>query len=99
MEVSNQNIENWMHEFWASTLRTCVRNFEIIDHEALHYNDVIMGAIAFQTTSLTIVYSTVYSGADQRKHQRSASLAFVRRIHREPVFLIDDVIMNTFNKS
>ena len=44
----------------------------------LHYNDVIMGAIASQITSLTIVYSTVYSDADQRKHQSSASLAFVR---------------------
>ena len=36
-----------------------------------------MGPIASQITSLTIVYSTVYSGADQRKHQSSASLAFV----------------------
>ena len=36
-----------------------------------------MGAMASQITSLTIVYSTVYSDADQRKHQRSASLAFV----------------------
>ena len=43
----------------------------------LHYTDVIMGAIASQITSLTIVYSTVYSDADQRKHQSSASLAFV----------------------
>ena len=42
-----------------------------------HYSDVIMGAIASQITSLTIVYSTVYSGADQRKHQSSPSLAFV----------------------
>ena len=41
-----------------------------------------MGAIASQITSLTIVYSTVYSDADQRKHQSSASLAFVRGIHR-----------------
>ena len=49
----------------------------------IHYNDVIMGAIASQITSLTIVYSTVYSDADQRKHQSSASLAFVRVIHRE----------------
>ena len=49
------------------------------------YNDVIMDAIASQITSLTIVYSTVYSGADQRKHERSASLAFVRGIHRGPV--------------
>ena len=50
-----------------------------------HYDDVIMGAMASQITSLTIVYSTVYSGADQRKHQSSASLAFVRGIHRGPV--------------
>ena len=74
---------------------------------AHHYNDVIMGAIAFQITSLTIVYSTVYSGADQRKHQSSASLAFVRAVHRWPVnsphkgpvtqkmFPFGDVIMNT----
>ena len=70
-----------------------------------HYNDVIMGAMASQITSLTIVYSTVYSGVDQRKHQRPASLAFVRGIHRWPVnsprkgpvtrkmFAFDDVIM------
>ena len=47
-----------------------------------HYSDVIMGTMASQITSLTIVYSTIYSGADQRKHQSSASLAFVRGIHR-----------------
>ena len=51
----------------------------------IHYGDVIMGAIASQITSLTIVYSTFYSDADQRKHQSSASLAFVRGIHRGPV--------------
>ena len=38
-----------------------------------------------QITSLTIVYSTIYSDADQRKHQSSASLASVRGIHRGPV--------------
>ena len=71
----------------------------------LHNSDVIMGAIASRVTSLTIVYSTVYSGADQRKHQSSASLAFVWGIHRWPVnsphkwpvtrkmFPFDDVIM------
>ena len=48
-----------------------------------HYIDVIMGATASQNTSPTIVYSTVYSGADQRKHQSSASLAFVWGIHRD----------------
>ena len=46
-----------------------------------HYIAVIMGAMASQITSLTIVCSIVYSDADQRKHQSSASLAFVRRIH------------------
>ena len=45
--------------------------------EISHHTDVIMDAIASQITSLTIVYSTDYSDADQRKHQSSASLAFV----------------------
>ena len=66
-----------------------------------------MGAMASQITSLTIVYSTVYSGADQREHQSSASLAFVWGIHRGPVnsrhkgpvtrkmIPFDDVIMRT----
>ena len=70
-----------------------------------HYGDVIMGAIVYQITSLTIVYSTVYPDADQRKHQSSASLAFVWGNHRGPVnsphkwlvtrkmFPFDDVIM------
>ena len=63
--------------------------------------------IASQITSLTIVYSAVYSSADQRKHQSSASLAFVRGIHRGPLnpphtwpvkrktLPFDDVIMVT----
>ena len=70
----------------------------------LHYCDVTMGAIASQITSLTIVYSTVYSDADQRKHQSSASLAFYAgnspvpgSPHKRPVtrkmFSFDDVIM------
>ena len=70
-----------------------------------HYNDVIMGMMASQITTLTIVYSTVYSGAYERKHQSYASLAFVWGIHRGPVnsshkwpvtrkmFPFDDVIM------
>ena len=41
-----------------------------------------MGEMASQIASLAIVYSTIYSGADQRKHQPSASLAFVREIRR-----------------
>ena len=71
----------------------------------VHYNDVIMGTMASHVTSLTIVYTTVNSGADQRKHQSSASLAFVWGIHWWPVnsphkgpvtrkmFPFDDVIM------
>ena len=65
-----------------------------------------MGAMASQITSLTIVYSTIYSGADQKNYQSSASLAFVRGIHRWPVILhkmasngkmfpFDDVIMKS----
>ena len=50
-----------------------------------HYNDVIKSAMASQITSVSIVYSTVCYGADQRKHQSSASLSFVRGIHRWPV--------------
>ena len=65
----------------------------------LHYTDVIMGAIASRITSITIFYSTVYSDADQRKHQSSASLALVNSPHKWPVtqkvFLFDDVIMRT----
>ena len=48
-----------------------------------HYADVIMIEMASQITSLTVVYSIVNSGADQSKHQSSASLAFVRGIHRD----------------
>ena len=77
----------------------------------MHYGDVRMGTIASQITSLTIVYSTVYSDADQRKHQSSASLAFVWGIHQGPVnsphkwpvtrklFPFDDVIMGTRRES
>ena len=78
------------------------------NHEAItyYYTDVIMSAMASQITNRTTSCSTVYSGADQRKHQSSASLAFMRGIHRWPVksphkgpvtrktFLFDDVIMH-----
>ena len=78
-------------------------------HGECHYSDVIMGAMASQITSLAIVYSTVYSDADQTKHQSSASLAFVRGIHRWPVnsphkepvarkiFPLDEVIIHCWN--
>ena len=50
-----------------------------------HCNDAIMSARASQIVSLTIVYSTVYLGADKKRHQSSSSLALVRGIHRWPV--------------
>ena len=85
-----------------------IMDYDIITQQSktwIHYNDAIMSAIASQITSFTNVYSTVHSCADQRKHQSSASLAFVRGIHRRPVnsphkwlvtrkiFPFDDVIM------
>ena len=48
-----------------------------------HYIDVIMTTVASQITSLTIIYSTVQSDTDQKKHQSSTSLAFVWGIHRD----------------
>ena len=50
--------------------------------DSLHYSDVIMNTMASQITRPTIVYSTIYSGADQRKHQKSKSLSYARGIHR-----------------
>ena len=51
----------------------------------IHYSDVIVSSMASQIASISIVYSTVCSGANQTKHQSSASLAFVRGIHRRTV--------------
>ena len=75
------------------------------EDQFLHYGDVAMSSMAYQITSLTIVRSNVYSDADQRKHQSSASLAFARgnhqwqvtSPHKRPVtrkmLPFDDVIM------
>ena len=60
--------------------------WRLIDNHTVslfHYDDVIMTTIVSQITSLTSVNSTVYSDADQNKHQSSASLAFVWGIHRD----------------
>ena len=71
------------------------------------YNDVMMSVMASQITGVSIVWSSVGSGADQKKHQSSASLAFVRGIHgwsvncphKRPItremFPFDDAIMFT----
>ena len=89
---------------------SCPKKFVALRHNMFcsiwnHYNDVIMSALASQITGISIVCSTVGSGADQRKHQNFASLIFVRGIHRWPsnsphkrpvmrkMFPFDDVIM------
>ena len=83
-----------------------ISNANIVKYIPWHYCDVIMSAMASQITSLTIVYSTVYSCSDQRKHQSSASLAFVggnspvtgefsaQRASNAEMFPLDDVIMH-----
>ena len=106
-----QNAHNGCHHGYR--FKKCIYYFGFRYHltplwtigHKYHYTDVIMGTIASQITSLTIVYSTVYSDADQTKYRRSASLVFVPGIHRRPVnsphkwpitrkmFPYDDVIM------
>ena len=107
-----RNCGHWLHQKLSKLQVPPVKKISSNDDNSVlvlgwqqHYNDVIMGVIASQITSLTIVYSTVYSDADQRKHQSSASLAFVRGLHRGPensphkwpvtrkMFPFDDVIM------
>ena len=107
-EVNVTGSECWLLPAISSCLIRHILMFSGAHGHTLskHYSDVIMGAMVSQITSLAIVYSAVYSGVDQRKHQSSASLAFVRGIHRWPVnsphkwpvtrklFPFDDVIMN-----
>ena len=88
------SIASWMP--WPGHNAHCTKH---------HYGDVMMGAIASQITSLTIVFLTVYSNADERKYESSVSLTFVRGNHRGPLnfphnwpvtrkmFPFDDVIM------
>ena len=83
---------------------------DLLPIDLTHCNDVIMNAMASRITSLTIVYSSVDPGADQRKHQSSVPLAFVSEIHRWPmnsphkgpvtrkIFPFDDVIMHVIQR-
>ena len=80
-------------------------NVQTSTSASYHYSYVIMSAMASQITCVWSDYSTVCSGADQRKHQSSAWLDFVRGIQRGPVnsphkgpvtrkmFPFDDVIL------
>ena len=69
---------------------TCIGNLTIIGSDDIRQGDITMTSKWARwrlksPASLTMVYSTIYSDADQRKHQSSASLAFVRGIQRGPV--------------
>ena len=107
---------DWLNRHWDQSMDDQSHQCKILGVIAhpchgpnFHYDDVIMTMLASQITSLTVVYSIVYSGVNQRKHQSSASLAFVWEIHRGPMnfphkwpvtrkmFPFDDVIM--FNGS
>ena len=91
----------WEVKLWRTSYMYLCRSHA----SSNHYDDVIMTMLASQITSLPVVCSIVYSDVNQRKHQSSASLAFVREIHRGPVnfphkwpvtrkmFPFDDVIM------
>ena len=85
-----KNVIFYMAVFVTSVVYVCPDDLSFILCMCLvsflwtHYNDVKMGAMASQITSLAIIYSTVHSDADQRKHRSSAPLAFVRGIHRWP---------------
>ena len=90
--VSCRNNNLWCHQWWQSCqIDHLMYNWPFVreiywppvDSLHKHYNDIIMTTMASQITSLTVVYSTVHSDAYQRKHQSSASLAFVWGIHRD----------------
>ena len=85
--------------WWNGTKYNRCQGFNLTNNDtALRWRH--NNAMASQITSLTIVYPTVYSGADQRKHQSSASLAFVQgeSPHKGSVtwkmFPLDDVILS-----
>ena len=94
---------------WCIICFAAVRWWANLAHILQHYNDVMMRVMASQITSLMIVYSNVYSGAVQRKHQSTMSLAFIWGIHQWPVnslhkrpvtwnmFPFDDVIMRVIS--
>ena len=101
----------WHSHFFAYTCFYQPYVGLVRSHQSLHYNDVIINLMASEITSLTSLWSTVYSGADQRKHQNSVSLASVQGIRRGPVnsphkgpvarkmFPFDDVIMAKVSSS
>ena len=78
LQLKQEHLFNWVK--WRKSPSSPYWNCYAV---TAHYNDVIMSATVSQITSLTIVIQPFIQGADQRKHQTSASLAFVRGIHRD----------------
>ena len=90
--VSLERVFNKRSSYWWSEIRCDITVMLIqcifgggasyincaVYHIEYDYSDVIMSSMASQIISLTIVCTTVYSDADQRKHQSSTSLAFGR---------------------
>ena len=74
--VMFENVRVWKPYIWGEWV------IHLTDQTRLssslsHYSDVIMSVMASQITGVSIVYSSLCPAADQRKHQSSASLAFV----------------------
>ena len=96
---------NWQNV--VEVMACCLRASgpQVVHGCTLQWRGVIMNLVTSQITSISIVCASIYSGTDQRKHQSSALLDFVRRIyrwsvnspHKGPVtrkmFPFDDVIM------
>ena len=107
LDVQNNGLPHGQYgfSFLVSYQTWAINTYPIILTSPLHYSDVIMSAMVSRITGVQIVCTTVCSSANQRKHQSSASLVFVRGIHRWPVnspykgpitrkmFPFDDVIM------
>ena len=73
---------NFMTHIHRSSTCHCLPVRLVVLVTPTHYSEVIISAMASQITGVTIVYTTACSGTDQRKHQSSASLTFVRGIHQ-----------------
>ena len=99
------NMGQWITQNISGCDRLHTKRMDLVLSTCHHYCDVMISAMASEITGVSIVHSTVCSDADQRKHQSSTSLAFVRGIQRSPVnsphkglvtwkiFPFDDVIM------
>ena len=90
--------KDYLSQCWSKSMSPYVTSPQ-------RYSDVLMGVMALQITGVSISGSTICLGSDQRKHQSSIPLAFVRVIHQWPMdyphkgpvrrkkFPFDDIIM------